>query len=155
MKKQYSWRAGVTSGFYKRYDANAVGLEIEEIGDNVTADQVVQRATDVNSAMHEIFEWDNTKAGHLWRKQQAANLLCSLQVEYVSEDEEKIKEPITVRAYVGIKQKQGYHKIETVVEDLDLYADLLNKAYNELKAIRNKYKNLGEIQEKLAFLDEE
>ena len=151
MKKQYSWKAGMTGNFYKRFDANTVGLEIEELGDNVTTDQVVERASDKGSAMHDMFEWDNTKAGHLWRKQQAASLLCALQVEYVSEE----KEPVKVRAYVGLKQKQGYHKIETVVESLDMYAQLLEKAYSELRSVKNKYKDLGEIQEKLSFLDEE
>lgn len=155
MKKQYSWKAGVTGNFYKRFDANAVGLEIEELGDNVTSEQVVERASDRGSAMHDIFEWDNTKAGHLWRKQQAASLLCSLQVEYISEEKETEKEPVKVRAYVGLKQKQGYHKIETVVESLDMYAQLLEKAYSELRSVKNKYKDLGEIQEKLSFLDEE
>jgi hypothetical protein len=91
----------------------------------------------------------------MWRKQQAANILCSLHVEYITENTEKAREPVKVRAYVGLKQRQGYHKIETVVEDVDMYAQLLDKAYNELRGVKNKYQTLGEIQEKLAFLDEE
>jgi hypothetical protein len=36
-----------------------------------------------------------------------------------------------------------------------MYTQLLDKAYNELRGVKNKYQSLGEIQEKLAFLDEE
>ena len=154
MRKQYSWKAGLTSNYYKKFDANAVGNELETLGDNVTAEQVVEQASKRSSSMHEMFEWDDTKAGYMWRKQQAANILCALHVEYITESKEE-KEPVKVRAYVGLKQRHGYHKIETVVEDVDMYTQLLEKAYNELRGVRNKYKDLGEIQEKLSFLDEE
>lgn len=155
MRKQYSWKAGVTGNYYRKFDANAVGNEIEALGDNVTTDQVVAQAAKRSSAMHEMFEWDDTKAGYMWRKQQAAGILCSLHVEYIVENTEKQREPVKVRAYVGLKQRQGYHKIETVVEDVDMYTQLLEKAYNELRGIKNKYQSLSEIQEKLSFLDEE
>ena len=55
MRKQYSWKAGITGNYYKKFDANAVGNEIEALGDNVTTEQVVAQAAKRSSAMHYFF----------------------------------------------------------------------------------------------------
>lgn len=151
MTKEYTWKADSFAGLFNKMDANKVGSEIEMLGENVTTDEIVEQAKSVHSAMHNYFEWDDTKAGHLWRKTQATHLLNHLQVTYVKSEDE---EPVTVKAFVNIKNQGGYNKIETVVSDVDRYGILLNKAYRELDTVRNKYQELSEIQERLAFLEE-
>lgn len=151
MKKEYSWKQDGIQGLFNSMDANRVGTEIEMLGDGVTAEDIVKQAKSVKSAMHNYFEWDDAKAGHQYRKQQATKLLCHLQVTYVKEDK---SEPVNVRAFVNVKHNDGFYKIETVVSDVDRYQILLNKAYNELRGVKTKYQELSEIQEKLSFLDE-
>ena len=153
MNKVYRWENSVTGSFFKKYDANKVGAEIETLGDNVTPENVVRLAEKETSTMHDYFEWDNEKAGHLYRKTQATVLLNKLQVEYITT--EKNEEPIRVKAYVNLQRDTQYQRIETVISDVDKYQMLKEKAYKELKAIREKYAEIEEIREKLAFLDEE
>ncbi len=150
MKKEYCWKATSFSGLYNKMDANKVGQEIESLGENVTAEDVVSKAKSTRSAMHNYFEWDDSVAGHLYRKQQANQLLCHLQVKYIVDK----KEPVRVKAFVNTKRNNGYQPIETVVSDIDRYQMLLNKAYEELRSVKTKYQELSEIQEKLSFLDE-
>ncbi len=150
MKKEYCWKASIFSGVYETMDADKVGKEIEALGDNVTTDEIVEKAKSTRSAMHNYFEWDDSVAGHMYRKQQASRLLCNLEVKYIADK----KEPVTVRAYVNLKKQSSYQPIETVVSDIDRYQMLLSKAYEDLKRVKTKYQDLEEIQEKLSFLDE-
>lgn len=151
MKKVYCWKQSAAINFVNKMDANKVGAEIEALGDAVTPENVVYLAKKKTSEMHNYFEWDNEKAGHLYRKSQATSLLNALQVEIVTP---KQKEPVTVKAYVNIKRNSEYQKIETVVNDVEKYQILREKAYSELRSVRDKYKELEDLQEKLAFLDE-
>lgn len=151
MKKVYRWENNVAGNFLKKYDANKVGAEIETLGDDVTPENVVLLAQNETSEMHDYFEWDDTKAGHLYRKSQATNLLNRLQVEYITEQS---AEPIVVKAYVSLRKNTEYQKIETVIADVDKYQILREKAYTELRSVRDRYSEVEEIREKLAFLDE-
>ena len=153
MKKQYRWkRNSWLDG--RKLDANEVGQEFEKIENKygvVTAEKVVAIAENENNVLHNYFEWDNEKAGHLWRKQQARTLIACVEVTYINEDK---TDPVTVRAFVNTKKDQGYQRIEKVVTDIDSYQRLLDKAYDDLRVVRDKYTDLQEIQEKLSFLDE-
>ena len=153
MKKQYRWkRNSWLDG--RKLDANEVGQEFEKIENKygvVTAEKVVAIAENENNVLHNYFEWDNEKAGHLWRKQQARTLIACVEVTYINEDK---TDPVTVRAFVNTKKDQGYQRIEKVVTDIDSYQRLLDKAYDDLRVVRDKYADLQEIQEKLSFLDE-
>lgn len=153
MKKQYSWKKDSWLDG-RKLDANEVGQEFEKIESKygvVTAEKVVAIAEDENNVLHNYFEWDNDKAGHLWRKQQARTLIACVEVTYINEDK---TEPVTVRAFVNTKKDTGYQRIEKVVTNIDSYQRLLDKAYDDLRAVRDKYTDLQEIQEKLSFLDE-
>lgn len=151
MKKVYRWENSTSGTFFKKYDANKVGAEIETLGDDVTPENVVLLAKNEKSEMHNYFEWDDSKAGHLYRKQQAGVLLNKLQIEYVTEQSD---EPVVVKAYVNLKQNMEYQKIETVITDVDKYQMLKEKAYKELRSVRDRYAEIEEIRERLAFLDE-
>ena len=153
MKKQYSWKKDSWLDG-RKLDANEVGYEMEQIDKTygvVTAEKVVERAEDESNVLHDYFEWNNDKAGHLWRLQQARTLIACVEVTYINEDK---TDPVTVRAFVNTKKNEGYQRIEKVVTDIDSYQRLLDKAYDDLRVVRDKYTDLQEIQEKLSFLDE-
>lgn len=152
MKKQYSWKKDFWVS--NSLDIDKIGNEIDKIEETygvVTAEKVVEKAESERSAMHNYFEWNNDKAGHLYRLYQARNMINSIEVTYISDGK---KEPVTVRAFVNTKKNQGYQRIEKVVSDVDRYQMLLDKAYDDLRVVRDKYSELQEIQEKLSFLDE-
>lgn len=138
--KEYSWKVWNYS-----QDANEVGKELEKLGDNVTAEGVVNLARNDKSVLHEMFEWNDGIAAEKYRNQQARNIITSIQVNIVT-DEDK---PRQIRAFVTTKKNTVYEPIEKVVKDTDRYAILLERAYNELNAIKQKYTELQEIQDLL------
>lgn len=140
--KQYSWKVG---GFAYKQDANAVGQELEKLGDNITAEGVINLARNENSILHEMFEWDDTVAAEKYRNQQARWIITNIQVNIIADEER----PRQVRAFVTTRKDTFYEPIEKVVKDTDKYALLLERAYKELNAIKLKYSTLIEIQELL------
>lgn len=149
--KKYSWEVGtISSEILSKMDAEKVGKELEKLNGDVTASAVVELAKNKKSEMHDYFEWDNEIAGQKYREKQARDLIRNIKVTFVKEEKES--EP--VRAYVNVKRFNGYSPIEKVVKDVDAYQMLLDRAYEELRVIKNKYAQLQEIQEKLSFLSE-
>jgi hypothetical protein len=102
-----------------------------------------------SSEMHDFFEWDDSKAGAKYREHQARQLIGMLKVTYTKGK----KETPPVRAYVNVKRCSGYSQIDKAVNDVSRYQMLLDRAYEDLRIVRNRYTELEEIQERLAFLD--
>ena len=150
VKKEYSWEVGGNfASFAKNMDANKVGKELEKLGEDITASGVVAIARKKSSEMHDFFEWDDSKAGPKYREIQARQLINMLKVTYTKGD----KETPPVKAYVNVKRCSGYSQIDKAVNDVNRYQMLLNRAYEDLRIVRNRYTELEEIQERLAFLD--
>lgn len=75
-------RAGVTGDGAVR--AAIVALEDSE--GRLTPEGVVKAAARADSPLHSHFEWDDSKAGHAYRLQQARQLIRSVQVEITTEE---------------------------------------------------------------------
>jgi hypothetical protein len=52
----------------------------------LSPERVVQEARSGDSPLHEFFEWDDEKAAHAHRIQQARSLIRSVRVEFVTEN---------------------------------------------------------------------
>lgn len=145
---------------YKNYGykvpASVVGKEFERIESEhgeITADLVLQEATPEDSPLHELFEWDDPKAAHSYRLQQAVVLICNLTREVESEDEET---PLITRAYVDVSEntKGKFINVKSAFQNVDTKEIVLKRALNELKAFEEKYKNLLELAELFEVIDD-
>lgn len=148
--KIYSWNID----FY-HVDANEVGKELETIEQTseLNAEEVVNYAKDnVSSTLNQLFEWDDTIAGHKYRLEQARHIISNIRVEIVNKKEEKK----TIRAFVKTTKshQENFSNIQSVISDVDKYSLLLNKAYKELTATKYRYQDLEEIQEILKDVPE-
>ena len=139
--KQYSWKVG----FRCSVNAEAVGKELETLGKNVNIDTVLELAKKKTSAMHDYFEWDDKKAAAKFRRKQATDLISALEVTFIK-DEEETK---SVQAFVSLKYDTDRVPIEDVIEDVDMYSILKERAFRELQAIKLKYANIQEVQDLL------
>lgn len=131
--------------------AQVAGEEIERISavKPLTAESIVEESKPAKSPLHTIFEWNNIKAGHEWRKQQARVMLGNLVT--VSIEETPIEQ---TRAYVNISNgEETYTSIETVIQDKDLSEKLLSQALKELTAFRGKYKTLERLRKLFREID--
>ena len=61
-------------------DAQKCYEEIQQIGEEVTPLQVLDRAKDKSSELHKCFDWNNSVAADKWRLYQARSVLNHLIV---------------------------------------------------------------------------
>lgn len=142
-----SWKI---DGFYKA-DPNLVHNEIKSIGETFTCKQIVEKAKDRNTELHKCFEWDNEIAADKYRLQQAGLIIRNLVITRVEEEKEQ-KTPL--RMFVSTGERTGAYKpVKSVVRVQSEYENLLERAYSELRAFKNKYSMLKELDEILALID--
>lgn len=121
----------------------------EEMGDkDITPERVLDIARDENTELHKCFEWDDGIAAEKYRLSQARQLITYLIVK--SDDE---KEDTPVRVFQISSEPQTYQPIKVFIENEDEYKILLKRAKTELVNIRNRYKQLSELEEVFAAID--
>jgi len=120
----------------------------EEIGENkITPEQVLEKAKDENTELHKCFDWNDTSAANKYRLHQARQIIQSFVI--VREKEEQPK----IRAFQITTETAVYQPTRIVLQQPDEYKALLERAKEELKAFRLKYKHLQELSEIFAEID--
>lgn len=140
------------NGIFKA-DANKCYEEIQQIGDEVKPEQVLEKAKDQSSELHKCFDWDDSSAAEKYRLTQARDVIRHLIV--IQRDTEEInKEPIQFRVMLKNDSSfsSGYKQTVVMVRDEDEYQKLLANAYKELHAFKQKYSCLSELAEILALI---
>lgn len=131
-------------------DAQEAGEELERIRNKygeLSACDIVEESQNENAVLHNCFEWRDDIAAQKYREHQAQELIRNIVVEAVQDKE--VNPPI--RAYVKI---QGdYKPIQEVVTIKDYREEMLNNAFKELKAFKEKYQSLSELNELFSYLD--
>ena len=139
----------VWAGTGFRGNAEAVYHEIQTLGNSYTPDDIVELAKDESTELHKCFEWDDTIAAEKWRKHTARLICCSLQV--VVEKEEK--EPVTYRLIQNDRSEQAYKPVMMTVRNDNEYGRLLEQAKLELKAFKERYKKITELETVIDEID--
>lgn len=122
---------------------------MENLGDSYTLSDVVERAKDINSEMHDVFEWDDSIAGRKYRESQAGYMVRNLVIKV-----DKRQNTEAVRYFVSTGNRDNsYAPVRLVVRNEDAYLNLLNRAYAELRAFKKKYSTLSELDEILSLID--
>lgn len=143
---KYRFKAG--SRLPKRR-AGAVGRELDRLakGGTLTAVRVVNAARATRSPLHRFFEWNNAKAAHEYRLEQARHLIRSIEVVY-----EDAPEVPPMRVYVAFDTQEGpvdedgrYLAAHVVLNDTDARARWLRQALRELEQWRARYQQLAEL----------
>ena len=128
-------------------DAEKVYSELETIGTKSPQNIVDYAEEHPDSELHKCFTWDDSKAANEWRKQEARQVVRLL----VFADDET-KQPTQIR--VLQKATDAYEPVKTIVRNNDEYAKLLARAKAELKAFRERYKQINELEKVLEAIDE-
>lgn len=123
---------------FKGADAQKV---YEELGDiSISAEEIVEKAKDENSELHKCFEWDNEKAGNLYRIQQARTIVCNLVFIPKKENDTPI------RVFHISTEKSVYKPTKLILQQPNEYQHLLETAKQELYSFQRKYKSLVELE---------
>ena len=114
---------------------------------DITPEKVLDIARDENTELHKCFEWDDGIAAEKYRLSQARQLITFLVIR----DEKPNNEPI--RVFQISSEKQTYQPITVFMENESEYKTLLKRAKTELVNIRNRYKQLSELEEVFTAID--
>ena len=150
----YAWKPGT---IYTKADAQKVGEEIYSLADKDTKEistkSVVDKARDEDSAMHNLFEWNDEIAAEKYRERQAGNIIRSIVfVKTDQESGEKEASPIRVFYSQG-HGTNAYKPTSYVVQNKSEYERLLAQAYEELRIFKKKYSYLSELDEIIALIN--
>jgi len=115
-------------------------MRIQRAEGLLRADSVVAYARAEESPLHSLFEWNDAKASHEYRLEQARHLI---RVVVFCEP----KSNVTTRAFVSLTTDRtqrggGYRFLVDVMGDAELREQLLAEALAELARFRAKYAEL-------------
>jgi hypothetical protein len=123
-----------------------VTAELERIrlanGGLLSTEAVVAMAKEPESVLHEHFEWNNVKAGHLYRLWQARRLIQMVTMPGIDSGKE-------ARVYLSLVPDRGadggYRSINDILGNRDLRAQMLQQAISEFDRWQERHKNLLEL----------
>ena len=141
-----SWRKGSR---FTKIDPDLAYAEMESIREEegqLTADLLLDKAKDGSNVLHSAFEWNDSKAGHMYRKQQAMQMIKSIEIVV----EELPQEEKTIKYWHIVKEEEAppvktYVSKEEALADPESRAKMILSAYKELRNFRKKYKELHEL----------
>jgi hypothetical protein len=125
----------------------------KEHRDELTPEDVLADAKNPNSPLHSFFEWDDGAAAHQHRLAQARGLIRSVVAIYTSDD----KPAVRTRAYVHVpesRETQHYREASHAMSQKKTRDLVLQRAWRELQAWRERYKDLQEFADLIPIVDE-
>jgi len=92
-------------------------------GGMLEIDDVLKEAEDESSILHKHFEWDDSEAADLYRRQQARALIQKCKIQLVE------SEPVMIRAFVSLPTDRtnggGYRLMSEVVTDDSMKEEMI------------------------------
>jgi hypothetical protein len=114
---------------------------------------VVKRARNKKNLLHAHFNWNDRKAAHEHRLEQARDLIRRVKVEIQPRKDSVFR----VRGFVSLGSDRlgggGFRPIAQVLSDSDLRAELLRTAIRELNAFKKRYEHLAELSDVITQIE--
>jgi len=123
----------------------------------INLDQVVRDSKLKDAPLHNEFEWNDKKAAHKLRLQQARYIVGSIEV--IREEKPNIQArayEVTLKApsVAGEKVKRVYKRTEDILSDPVARNELLAQAIKDAIAYRRRYHALSELAQVFKALDD-
>ena len=144
------WKAA-PGALFSDEQAQVYGEYLQELASGkwpVTSELILRKALARRNPLHDYFEWDDHKAGHLYRMDQARELtnhLIVVRVEGDAEIEEKAFFNVTVRERVnGHQSHRGYVSIDDVLASPELRQQVMERSRKEFQSFMRRYRRYKE-----------
>ncbi len=133
--KKYGWVKGY---HHKKVSADDVVPELEQLAQKsaLTAENILDIARKKSSALHPLFEWDDTVAAEQYRKQQAQQLIRAIVV--IEEGRPETRNYVLTRE----NRQSEYLPMNYVVEHEDLLISALKNLQDDLNGIERSVTEL-------------
>ena len=151
MSGVYRWKPNS----HVRLDPNKAGAELDRIrtraNGRLTPESVLDAARRIRSPLHDHFEWDDTKAAHSYRVDQAGHLIRSIEIFDAIPDQSR-----PIRAFVSVVRDddRSYVSVAHAMSDTELRQQVLDRAWRELESWRDRHEELVEFARIIATIDE-
>lgn len=145
----YKWK----TASYIKANAEEAGKMCEELEKTVglTAETLLEANSSENAPLHNEFEWDDSKAAHSYRLQQARHIINCLVIV----PEGQTTNTTSVRAFFNIEENSPkYESVNAILQNEDKHQKLLNRAFSELRAFQKKYSTLEELTPLYSLIEE-
>ena len=116
---------------------------------DLTPENVVEAAKSKSNPLHDLFEWDDTKAGYKWRLQQARVFINEIKVIVENKEIyafENVSIQVVEEENDGVKSKRIYEPIGTILSSEEKRQQLLRQAIGYMEYWKNKYSMLHELK---------
>lgn len=146
---------------FGKLDIEKCEVELEHIKRDVglTAESIVERASDPESALHDGFTWDDSEAAIRYRLEEARKLLGAVvYVEVTPNGTER-----EVRAYVNVRDlaedddpkttKGFYIDTKDALKNRKYREQVLTRALEDAGAFADKYRDLEELARIVRAID--
>lgn len=137
----------ITPSLWGEVTADEAVVELERIREKygtLKPEMVVEESKPEGALLHKCFQWDDTKAADLWRKEQARQLIKNITVTVTNDSVSA-----TVRAIVNVvtseSDKRSYVPLIKAIHDEASYKDLLAQAKTDMESFIAKYSQLNEL----------
>ncbi len=133
--QQFSWNM---KGFAKGIDPEIAAAEFQRIQTEygeLTATSILEASRPDDAVFHPYFEWNDSKAAHEHRLQQARNLVNNIEVKIVSNGQ-----PRMVPAFELVKSPAGKSYKFIIELNTDDINQIRQRTLKELIALREKIK---------------
>lgn len=135
----------------KNVDPQKVGEELERIRaekGTLKPDYVLEAAVDPDNCLHAGFEWDDNKAAHQHRLNQARRLVTSIRV---------LNSPTgkPLKAFVSVRTPEhgrAYVPTAEALSEHELQVRILQEARQSVEALERRYAHFSEAAEILSRL---
>jgi hypothetical protein len=117
----------------------------------IAPEAVVEAARDVDSPLHDRFDWDDSSAAHQFRLEQARKLITQYPITIVRPDPQMVNVVITRD---DGSSRRVYVPIDRAVADPDLYEQVVADAKRGIQAYRNRLSAFERAREVVTRLDE-
>ncbi len=124
--------------------ANDVGKYFEKLHKEygeISPEIIVEKAKDEKNILHDYFEWDDTKAAHKYRLEQAREIIRCIVVQ--TDKGEKTRAVVSVS--VSYNEKRSYQPLNLVLNNDYAKSMLLEQAKRDVQIFIAKYRTLTEL----------
>lgn len=138
---EYAFKPG--SCIPKSIDPQVVGEHLEKLrlrnNDRLTTPVILKDASDPDSPIHDVFQWDDTKAAHEFRLVQARNMTNHLVVVRIkSELFDDLPSHISIR----VGGESYYAPIQDVRTKTEIRDHAIDNAMRDLATFDKKYREI-------------
>lgn len=102
--------------------------------------------SDPSLELHKGFNWNDTEAAHQHRLSQARLMMRSIRFEVIVEEAEE--EEVTLKRLIWSagRAEQRYGRFDVVAGDAALYQQALEEAIRLLRGVRDRHRELVELE---------